>query len=158
LILQAIDDAAQALFVLQQSRDVVKKNPRFGKVGDFANELFEVIQKLLRAKGTQLLHGSFPLFNPANLGHAGSQTEKRRQFPQLGGRAGRVDLDAAVVFVTNPAANADISGALFDEPAESNTLDSPGDEPSPRLNPSVLQWADSAWRADSESWSTRWIA
>ena len=45
LILQAVDDPAQTLLVFQQRRDVVKEDPCFGKVGDFADELFEMVQK-----------------------------------------------------------------------------------------------------------------
>ena len=43
LILQAIDDAAQAVLILQQRRDVVKKYPGFGEVGNFADQLFEML-------------------------------------------------------------------------------------------------------------------
>jgi hypothetical protein len=125
MILQTIDDAAQPLFVFEQSRDVIKKDPRFGEIGDFANQLFELIQNwLLRAKGTQLLHGSFLLFNPANLGHARAPVQKRRQFPQLIGSADRVNLDPAIVFIANPAAHPNIVRILRDEPAEPDTLHS----------------------------------
>src|SRR5579863_9547736 len=38
LILQTVDDAAQALLVLQKGSDVVKEDPCLGKIGNFTDE------------------------------------------------------------------------------------------------------------------------
>lgn len=85
-------------------------------------------------KGTQLLHGSFLLFNSAHLGEAGALVEESSQVPQLIGCADGVNLDASVVFIAHPAAQAECMRVLFDEPAEPDTLYSAGDEPPASLD------------------------
>jgi hypothetical protein len=102
-----------------------------------------------------LLHGSFLLFNPANLGRARPPIENRRQLLQLAGSADRVNLYAAIVFIANPAAHADVGGVLLDEPSEPDTLHSSRNKPSARLK---FQRPDSLPRAGLESLITALIS
>jgi hypothetical protein len=76
----------------------------------------------LRAKGTQLLHASFLLFNSPYLGKARPLVEKYRQPIQLIGCACRVNLHPAIVVIADPAVNADLARVLLDERAKSDTL------------------------------------
>jgi hypothetical protein len=86
--------------------------------------MFEVIQRgrSLRAKGTQLLHGSFLLFNPAHLCRTGSPVQKCCQLIELIGRTGGVNLYPAIVLITDPASYTNITGVRLDEPAISHSL------------------------------------
>ena len=153
LTLQPVNHAAQTPLVFQERCYVIKEDPRLGEVRDFTDELFEMIQKAwsLRAKGTQLLHGSFLLFNPTHLGHARSLVQKGRQLTQLIGSTSSVDLDPAVVFIADPAPYPDQARVLLDEITKPDALDPPGDKPSARLDCPRFQLAGS-WRpAGSES-------
>jgi hypothetical protein len=98
-----------------------------------------------------LLHGGFLLFNPANLGHTRPQVQKRRQLPQLIGSAGGVDLNPAIIFVTDPAVHPDLAGVLLNEEAKSNTLHTPRDKPAARLGCRCFQLGGSPRRAVLES-------
>ena len=71
--------------IFKKRGDVVEKNSGFREIGDFANQLFESVQMpgLTGLKGTQLLHGRFPLFNSPHLSHARSLIEQRRQAVEL---------------------------------------------------------------------------
>jgi hypothetical protein len=89
-----------------------------------------------------LLHDRFLLFNPSDLCHSGPLVEKRVQLIELRGRSRRINLHAAVVFVADPPPYPDVVCILLNEPAKSNTLYSPRDEPSPRLNLSRIQYSD----------------
>jgi hypothetical protein len=71
------------------------------------------------------------------------------------GSADRINLDAAVVFIANPAMHADVARILLHEPAESDALHSSRDKPSARLK---FQWPGSRLRADLESLMTALIS
>lgn len=165
LILQAIDDASQALFVFEKRGDVIKENPGFGKIGDLTNELFEVIHALdnwgnrsLRAKGTQLLHGSFLRFNPAYFGHPRTLMEKGFQAIQLIGCSGSVDLNPSVVFVSCPATHADPECVLLDEVSEPDSLYASRDKPAARFGHRSFQSADPWGLVEAELFMTSSIA
>ena len=80
-----------------------------------------------------MLHGGFLLFNSPNLGHARSLVQEPRQLVELLGGTHRVDLYAAVVLIPDPPAKAEAIRAVFDEPAESDTLHASGHIPAARL-------------------------
>jgi hypothetical protein len=105
----------------------------------------------LRAKGTQLLHGGFLLFNSAYLSQARPLVQKCRKFSQLIGSAGRVDLNPAVIFVADPAAHPDKARVPLDKEAKSNALNTPRNKPAARFDVWPFQRAVSPRRADSES-------
>ena len=77
------------------------------------------------------MHDGFLLFNPTNLRHAWSGVKQRCEAVEPGRGPDRVNLDPAVVLVTNPAREADFLGVLQDEPPKANSLDATGDEPTP---------------------------
>ena len=95
-----------------------------------------------------MLHGSFLLFNSANLSHAGPPVQQPRQFLQLIHSADRINVYPAIVFIANPAADTDPARILLDEPAEPDALHASRHKPSPSLN---FQWAGSFWRAGLDS-------
>jgi hypothetical protein len=68
------------------------------------------------------LHGSFPLFNSAHVGHPRALVQQRRQLVELGHGTDRIDLYPSVVFIPNPPAKADCHRVLFYEPAKSDAL------------------------------------
>ena len=84
---------------------------------------------LLRAKRTQLLHGGFVLFNSTHLGVKRSAVEACSQYIELIVGPHRIDLNAAIVLIAHPAAQADFIRVLFDEPAEADALNRSVDEP-----------------------------
>jgi len=88
-----------------------------------------------------LLHGGFVLFNPPNLGHAGSLVQESCKFVELVWRAYGVDLYPAVVIIPDPSANAEAIRTVLNEPAESHTLHTSGYKPAARL---VLHFLRSA--------------
>ena len=98
-----------------------------------------------------MLHGSFLLFNPAHLGHAGPLVQKSRQLTQLIGNTGGVNLHPAVVFIADPASYPDPSRIFLNEITKTNPLDPPGHKPSARLDFPLFQLAGSRWRAGWES-------
>ena len=113
-----------------------------------------------------MLHGGFLLFNSAYVSHARSLVQKRSQLVQLIGRAGGVDLNPAIVFISDPAAHSDLDRLVLYEETKSNTLYAPRDKPSARcfrlsrdrrLLPgrhSCFQPADSPRPADAASLRT----
>jgi hypothetical protein len=111
--------------------------------------------RLLRAKGIQLLHGSFLLFNSANLGHSGTLVKKCRQLLQLVRSADGVNLYPAIILISNPTADPEIVRILRDEPAEPDALHSSRHKPSPRLK---FQRADSLGRPGLGPFTTASIA
>ena len=102
-----------------------------------------------------MLHGSFLLFNSANLSHAGTHVQKRGQLLQLILSTDRINLYPAIVFIANPAADTDPARILLDEPAEPDALHASRHKPLARLK---FQWAGSIWRAGLDSLITASIA
>lgn len=88
----------------------------------------------LGAKGTQLLHGGFLLFNCPDRRHARAAIKQSGQPLQLLAISCGVDLNASVVLVAHPSAEPDLSSALLHEPAIAHALHAAGDEPAARLS------------------------
>ena len=107
--LERVDGSLKSCFIFEKRGDVVEKDSGFGEVRNFADELFESVQKSLCLTGlkrTQLLHGGFVLFNSAYVGRAGSLVQPGGEAVQLVRRADGVNLHPAVVFIANPAGKA----------------------------------------------------
>lgn len=81
-----------------------------------------------------MLHVSFLLINSAYLGKTRPLVEKRSQAMQLVGCTDRVNLYAAVVFITHPAIQTQPVRVVLDERAKPDTLHSPRYQPSARLD------------------------
>jgi len=89
------------------------------------------------------LHGCFPLFNSANLGHRRPLVQQRGKLVKLRGSTDRVNPHPAIVFIADPPANTDAVRVLQNEPAESYTLHPPGYKPLARFGRGCLQEAGS---------------
>jgi hypothetical protein len=75
------------------------------------------------------LHGSFTRFNSPDVRRARPTVEQSGKLVQLPCGTHGVDLNAAVVLVPDPAAEADSAGMFRDEPAETDALHAPGYKP-----------------------------
>jgi hypothetical protein len=76
-----------------------------------------------------LLHGGFARFNSADVRRARPTVKQSRKLVQLRWGTYPVDLNAAVVLVPDPAAEADSACMFRDEPPEADALHAPGYKP-----------------------------
>ncbi len=79
------------------------------------------------------MHGSFVLFNPADVGAARASAWRfsRRRLVELIRAADGINPHPAVILVANPALNAQFFRAALHKPAEADSLDAPADPPLP---------------------------
>jgi hypothetical protein len=91
-----------------------------------------------------LLHSGFPGFNSPDIGHAGSAIEEAGQLIKLFGSADGVDLYAAVILISHPAAQPDAASVLLHKPPESHPLHTTGNKPGSGRNGRLAQLFGSA--------------
>src|ERR1035441_8452476 len=136
---EGIDEAGEAQLVFEQRGDVVEKDAGFGEVGNFANELLEVVAVVRLRR----LHGSPHSFDAKRLrfqqGRGGFadlvHTRGARALQQTGpqrtvllARARSHHFNVTVFAVAYPAGDADLRRFPFHEPAEADALDASGDD------------------------------
>lgn len=79
-----------------------------------------------------MLHFRLDLFKSANVGVRRALMEPRSQLVQLFGSADSVSFHAAVIEIAHPTRDADGAGVLFHKPAESDSLNTAGNQPAAR--------------------------
>ena len=80
-----------------------------------------------------MLHSGFARFNSPDVRRARPTVKQSGKLVELPCGTHRVDLNAAVVLVPDPAAESDAARVLFDKPAKSHTLHPAGNKPGSRL-------------------------
>src|SRR6185437_16595304 len=142
VILEAIDDGAEAAGVLEERGDVVEQDPRFREVRDLANELFQVfhlregtIVSGASARDLEagiLLYCGILLVDTADVAPARTGMQGAREFREGSFVAGRVHFHAAVIQIAGVAGQAEALRMLLGEVSESDSLYVAANEPAPR--------------------------
>ncbi len=149
---EGIDEAGKAQLIFEQRGDVVEKDAGFGEVGNFADQLLEVVAvvQLLRLHGLphsfdakrlrfQQRRGGF-----ANLVHTRGARALLQTGPQravLLARARSQHFNVTIFAVAYPSGDADLRRFPFHEPAEADALDASGDDVAAGLQVSHQQEA-----------------
>src|SRR5664280_1104539 len=139
MLRERIDEAGKAELVFEQRGDVVEEDAGFGEVGNFANQILEVVAivRLMRLHGLpdsfdterwrlQQRRGGFAdVVNPRG---ARALLQTGPQSAVLLARAGCHHFHLAIFAVTHPSGDADPRRFAFHEPAEADALNASGDD------------------------------